>query len=171
MKYLIFMFLISISFGCKGQTKEFDSELKLADTNYVVLDYKSDWNWIFKAAIPTNISKKELAEVEEIIQKAIAENNEKQRKILERYNKKHPDNQRTETGFELDTKGFKRQYVPVINQNGEKEVWINFSCDGWGSKYWKLELMEMADGGNCYFNLKVNLETGTYSDLRINGYV
>jgi len=35
---------------------------------------------------------------------------------------------------------------------------------------WKNDLMIVDDGGNCYFNLKVNLTNKTYSELMINGY-
>jgi hypothetical protein len=58
----------------------------------------------------------------------------------------------------------------VINQEGEKEIWINFFCNEWESVGWKTDLMIVLDGGNCYFNLKVNLTNKTYSELIINGY-
>ncbi|WP_340067234.1 hypothetical protein [Ascidiimonas aurantiaca] len=34
----------------------------------------------------------------------------------------------------------------------------------------KKDLMIVHDGGNGYFNLKVNLTNKTYSELSINGY-
>ena len=58
----------------------------------------------------------------------------------------------------------------MINQEGEKEIWINFFCNEWESDGWKNDLMIVLDGGNCYFNLKVNLTNKTYSELIINGY-
>jgi len=165
MRQLIFILLISLT-ACNGQTKKADqtiekqttvSQFQLPDSNYVILDYKSDWYWIYKNAKPTTLSKNELAEIEEIIKKAVKENNEKQGESLEKHNKEFPDNQWTETGFELTTKGFKRQYVPVINDKGQKEIWINFFCDDWGSENWKSDIMIVDDGGNCYYSLKVRL--------------
>ncbi len=177
-RQLIFILLIFLT-ACKGQTNKVDqtidkqtetSNIEIPDSTYVILDYKSDWYWLFKDAKPTTLTENELAEIESIIEKAVRENNEQQQENLEKHNTENPDNQWTETGFELSTKGFKRQYVPVINSEGQKEIWINFFCDDWGSENWKSELMEVDDGGNCYFNLKVNLETMTYSELYINGY-
>jgi hypothetical protein len=173
-----FILLIFLT-ACNGQTKktgqtiEKQSEnfhFQLPASNYIILKYKSDWHWIFKDAKPTKLSQKELSEIEKIIEKAIGENNKQQQEYLEMHNNKYPDNQWTKTGFELKTIGYKRQYVPVINDKGQKEIWINFFCDGWGIKNWKSDLMVFDDGGNCAFNLKVNLETMTYSELHINGY-
>lgn len=86
------------------------------------------------------------------------------------HHKEYPDNPWTETGFELETKGYKRQYVPVINSDGQKDTWINFFCAEWRSENWKSSIIIVDDGGNCFFNLKVNLATKMYSELYINGY-
>lgn len=177
MQHWIIIFLILLT-ACTEKAKDAADnlsektkpEFQLSDSTYVILEFKSDWYWIFKAVEPTNLSRSELAEVEEIIQVAVKENNEQQRKNLKEHNGNHSDNKWTETGFELELEGFKRQYVPVINKDGQKEIWINFFCDDWESGNWKSEIMMVNDGGNCYFNLKVNLETKTYSELRINGY-
>lgn len=178
MKQLLLILIISLT-ACNGQTKQADktiekqivsSNFQIPDSTYVILDYKSDWHRIFKDAELTTLSENELDEVEKIIEQAIKENNEQQRESLEKHNTIYPNDRWTETGFELKTKGFKRQYVTVINDKGQKEIWINFFCNDWGSENWKSDLMEVNDGGNCYFNLKVNLEKKTYSELYINGY-
>ena len=178
MRHLVFILLISIT-ACNEQTKKADLTIEkqtasfhfqVPDSSYVILDFKSDWYRIFKDAKPTSLSENELSEIEKIIVQAVKENNEQQKERLEMHNKEYPDNQWTETGFELKTRGFKRQYVPVMNSDGQREIWTNFFCHDWGSENWKSEIMQVNDGGNCYFNLKVNLETGTYSELYINGY-
>jgi hypothetical protein len=154
--------------------KQTASELifDLPKSEYAILPLDSSTNWLslFKNAKPAELNQSELAEIEEIIGIAIRENNQKQDEELVEHNKTYPDNQLTETGYELKLDGFKRQYVSVINEKGEKEIWINFFCNDWNSDKWKTELMIVKDGGNCYFNLKVNLTKKAYSDLRINGY-
>jgi len=70
--------------------------------------------------------------------------------------------------FVIDLKKYKRQYIAVINSKGEKEVWVNCFCDTW-KKNWRKELIFVLDGGNCYFNLKINLTKGEYYDLMVNG--
>ncbi|MEJ4087647.1 hypothetical protein [Galbibacter orientalis] len=177
MKALIFIILISIS-SCNEtkKTTEIEStentqtEFKLVESDFVILPFNNDWHWIFKDVQPTKLTQSELIEIESILKIAVKENNERQKVNLKKHNEEYPKNKWSETGFELKLNGKKRQYVPVINQNGEKEIWINFFCNNWESDSWKTDLMIVHDGGNCYFNLKVNLTNKAYSELMINGY-
>lgn len=155
MEKLIFIFLILIS-SCKEVTKTQDIEnnektepkFELAASNFVILTYQPKWHWTFENAKPTELSNSELIEIENIIKKAIKENNEIQKS-------------------EVKFNGYKRQYVPIINNKGQKEVFVNFFCNDFGANNWKTELVQVEDGGNCYYNLKFNLVTKTYK-LEIN---
>jgi hypothetical protein len=69
----------------------------------------------------------------------------------------------------FETYQYKRQYVAVFNSEGEKEVWVNAFCNTFYSN-WKSEILVVDDGGNCYFNLKINLTTNTCFELMVNGY-
>jgi hypothetical protein len=62
---------------------------------------------------------------------------------------------------------YKRQYVPVTNDYGQKIIWINFFCDYYS--YWKKQPIIASGGGKCYFQVKVNLTTKYYYDFSING--
>jgi hypothetical protein len=64
---------------------------------------------------------------------------------------------------------YRKQLIVATNRKGEKEVWVNCFCDTWGSDRWKTEIMIVDDGGNCYFNFKINLKTKKYYDLGVNG--
>lgn len=175
MKMLMIISLISI-YACHETQdmtankieKDIQAKFELPSSEYVILSSHSDL--IFKAGEPTNLNQAELIEIEQILKLAIKENNEEQKLLLKNHNEQYPQQIWSETGFELKIDGFKRQYVPIINEQGEKEIWINFFCDDWGNEDWKNELMEVDDGGNCYFNLKVNITKKSYSELYINGY-
>jgi len=179
MRILLLISIIVTLSACNNTKEKGDSELEqtmtehkfdLPKSEYVILPFDASWYWIFKGVKQTELSKSELMEIEKIIESAVEENNKQQNDELIKHNNTYPDNQLTKTGYELKLEGFKRQYVPVINEKGEREIWVNFFCDDWGSKNWKSGLIRVKDGGNCYFNLKVNLETKTYSELSINGY-
>ncbi|MGD0710585.1 MAG: hypothetical protein ABR968_05330, partial [Bacteroidales bacterium] len=62
-----------------------------------------------------------------------------------------------------DLTAYKRQYVAVINNFGQKIVWVNFFCDN--SSYWKTQPIIVSGGGGCYFQLKVNLTLKYYYDF------
>lgn len=158
-RILLFITLILIS-SCnnKNKTPEIESNHKpkttfnLAASDYTIIPFNKQLNWIFKEAKPTELSRQELIEIEDILNIVIVD---------------HSDSKGTD--YEVTLEGMRRQYVPVINQNGEKEVWINFFCDDPENEDGKKNLITVLDGGNCHFNLKVNLTTKTYSDLYVNG--
>ncbi len=124
----------------------------LKGDDYVVFEYKEDIFIPFKKSTKTTLSESELAEIELILKKMVRENHNG-----------------TGSMSTISLKGKKRQYVPVINKNGEKEVWINFFC-GVHHNEWRNDIVVVFDGGNCYFNVKVNLAHMKYYDLIINGY-
>ncbi len=70
--------------------------------------------------------------------------------------------------IDLTKNDYKKQLVAVTNSKGEKEVWVNCFCRTWDTR-WKTEIMHVDDGGNCYFNFKINLTTKKYYDLGVNG--
>jgi len=114
------------------------------------------------------LTTKELIEIETILIKFINDYNPKQLKQFEKINKAHPEFKLDKKHFIIDLDGYKRQYISVINRNGEKEVWINFMCDT-GDGDWRKELIVVDDGGNCYFKLKINITKGNHYDFFVNG--
>ena len=71
--------------------------------------------------------------------------------------------------IDLNKRNYRKQLMAVVNAKGEKEVWVNCFCDTWGSDKWKREIVMVTDGGNCYFNFKLNLTTKKVYDLQVNG--
>ena len=71
--------------------------------------------------------------------------------------------------IDLMKRSYRKQIIAVMNKYGQKEVWVNCFCDAWGSDDWKTKILTVDDGGNCYFNLRINLATKKYSDLMVNG--
>lgn len=70
---------------------------------------------------------------------------------------------------------YKFQYVCM--ELDEKIVFVQAICkdsdflesmDEKGNLFWKKELSIIADGGNCYWTVKVNLDDKNYADLIIN---
>lgn len=176
MNRIIGILLILIS-SCKESVKTDETNIKqktqiafqLPNTEYTILTYNPKWHWTFKEDVqPSQLNQSELIEIEHFIKTAIKQNNELQKNNLNNHNKKYPDDQITQTGYELKLKGFKRQYIPIINDEGQKIVLINFFCDALEEEDWKTKIIQVEDGGNCYYNLKVNVTTKEYYELEIN---
>lgn len=62
---------------------------------------------------------------------------------------------------------YKRQYFGLIDENGNKLIWVNFFSSDFPK--WRKELVFVMDGGYRYFNIKVNLGAEEVFDLEING--
>ncbi len=117
--------------------------LPLSDTDYVVLQTET---LAFKNSKSTDISSEELEILHVVISRCI--HNEKNKL--------------------LSPTKYKRQYFPVINEKGDKEVWVNCFCRNIDGN-WKEELILVQDGGNCFFQLKVNLKAKKYYEFTVNG--
>jgi len=122
---------------------------------------------VFENCKPAQLTNDDIALIERLLTDCINEYNSRTEKSLKKYNRFHE-----EKYLLIDLKQHKRQYVVVTNSSGEKEVWINCFCDAWGfnNSGWRKYPIDVDDGGNCYFNLKINLTTGKYYDLMVNGY-
>jgi len=69
--------------------------------------------------------------------------------------------------FEL--KDYFKQCVAIRNKNNEREVWVNLLCHRTDIDELKYFVVETYDGGDCYLNVKVNLDKEEYYDLTVNG--
>ncbi|GAB5523049.1 MAG: hypothetical protein Roseis2KO_09210 [Roseivirga sp.] len=153
--YVLNILFLGVLVSCRvasDSIQKGDQTVMLKGNDYVVFEYREDIFIPFKKSTKTTLSESELAEIEIILKKMVRENNSGAGSMSA-----------------ISLKGKRRQYVPVINKNGEKEVWINFFCSVRDDK-WKGEIIAVFDGGNCFFNLKINLTEMTYYDLRVNGY-
>lgn len=125
-------------------------------------------HWIFKDPEPADLTTEDLQKIEIILLECINNYNTEQEKKIEEYKNKYPEHRLNNKNFNIDLARYKRQYIAVINSKGEKEVWVNCFCNTLGTD-WRKNLIIVLDGGNCYFNLKINLTKGEYFDLIING--
>ena len=67
----------------------------------------------------------------------------------------------------LPLENYKIQFFGGINE-GERILWANYFCDD-ANIDWEKEIVSVDDGGNCFFNVKINLETREIFDFYING--
>ncbi|MBL8016555.1 MAG: hypothetical protein JNK43_04735 [Ignavibacteria bacterium] len=73
--------------------------------------------------------------------------------------------------FGRKLENYYRQFAGAVLENGDKVIWINCFCyvDNDYFRKWKEDFIMVDDGGNCFFNVKVNLNTSGYFDLMVNG--
>jgi hypothetical protein len=168
-------FVLTICLTSCGQTKT-ETKIKEQQQNgytvdssvVAILPFDTNKYWVFKDSKQTDLTNDNLQKIETILNKCINEYNLKQERQFEEINDKHPEYKLDKKNFTIDLTRYKRQYVAILNSKGEKETWVNCFCVA-GNQNWKKNLIFVKDGGNCYFNLKINLTTGQYHDLMVNG--
>lgn len=102
-----------------------------------------------KTLKPFDLEQNELIQLDKIIEKCFIENKGKLKK----------------------KENYIYQGIPVINENGEKEIWVSCYCKDKDEKEsFKYYLKEVCDGGNCNVHLKVNLTKNNYSELNVAGF-
>jgi hypothetical protein len=145
MKYLTLVLLTT--FGCFSKIQ---AKSNIDTSQYVVLKYGN--YKVFDNAKPTTLSVSEINQIDELLIKAINEFNDDKNHHVKI----------------MPLSKYKIQFVPVINSNGEKEVWINCFCETDGIR-WRKEIIFVEDGGNCYFQLKINLNIMKWYSFEVNG--
>ena len=136
-------------------------------SQYVILSFHPSATWIFQDVQPAALDSADLMAIEQLISESIKEYNTTQVKALEKLKEKDPNATVHKGEYVIDFTTYKRQYVAIINKKGEKEVWVNCFC--MDLKNWRTEIVQVMDGGNCFFHLKINLSKKTYYELSVNG--
>jgi len=113
-----------------------------------------------------DITKAEFDFIEEVSRECISNYN---KNVMNGFKKRGEKRKYAKMYQIKDLKNYKIQYVPYLNEKGEKEIWINGFCDDFDSD-WKRDIIYVFDGGNCYFSIKLNVLTGECLAIGTNGY-
>jgi hypothetical protein len=129
------------------------------DTSLIaIIPFENSREWLFdKSYSPTTLTQKDVEKIEMLLTSCVND-----------YNKKLSADYKQYFSIDLIKGKYKRQYVAVINKKGDKEVWVNCFCQTHNDN-WRTSIIIVDDGGNCYFNLKINLTKEKCYDLIVNG--
>lgn len=106
---------------------------------------------------PTTLTQHELHNIDSLLVACVTDYN------------KSLDKDHKEWSIPLNNNNYFKQIIAVTNKKGQKEVWVNCFCVTMDNNKWKRDILIVEDGGNCYFNFKINLATMIFFDLRVNG--
>ncbi|WP_258104493.1 hypothetical protein [Marinoscillum sp. MHG1-6] len=159
---IITLLILTFATSCSNRNNKETSErinfrfailnLPAEEFRYITQDFANVWN-------PDTI---DLIKAEQLIKKAV----------------------RTTEGELLSIQSlpnYFRQYVGFLNSAGERMLWVNALCDikdgmvenngefelqPWP---WKTEPIIVDDGGDCYWNILINIDKQEYSNFYVNG--
>lgn len=129
--------------------------------------------YIFENVKAAALLPEEVARVDTLLAASVEAHNQAQvaelgdmREIMHKYD---PKVRLHEERYYLNLANYKRQLIVVTNAQGEKIVWVNCFCREGSQASWRHQIIEVVDGGNCYFNIKLNLTRRIWYDMMING--
>jgi hypothetical protein len=176
MELVTLLYLSIVSLSNFGQTttdfkgKSMSNGNVAQDTSRIaVFAFDPNQHWMFKNCRPTDLTNSEIDSVEILLAKFIKDYNSIQDRKLQELHKKHPDDKVQSSYYIIELSRYRRQYIATINSQGEKEVWINCFCGNLISD-WRKRLVMVQDGGNCYFQIKVNITAKRCYEFMVNGY-
>jgi hypothetical protein len=165
MKLILFA-LIIVGTSCSSHLKHNNTvqeKLNYDTSKIAIIPFTNSLYWLFDSLRyhSSNLTQEDILEIEKIFNESVSDNNSK---LLSEETKKY---------FTIDLKkmGYKRQYVCVISDNEEKIIFVNCFCKSFTGNDWRRFLLQVDDGGRCYFSLKINLTKKKYFDFFVNGVV
>jgi hypothetical protein len=130
-----------------GQVNNYKGIDTVTYKDYGFFSYDTTFYQLFpKDATPYDLTNEDLTQIETILKSCVKDAN---------------------LTFEL--KDYFKQCIAVRNKNNEREVWINLLCNPKEVDEVKYFVIQTEDGGDCYFNVKLNLDRKDCYDLYING--
>jgi hypothetical protein len=136
---------------------EADANANVTDTTTATIKFEpAQMSMFSETASPATLEPQEIKQIDSTLALAVEDHNKTLGQDMQ--------------SMKIDLAGrlYKKQLVAIINSQGEKEVWVNCFCDDFSTP-WRTRLLFVDDGGSCYFNLKINLKSRRYYDLRVNG--
>lgn len=126
------------------------SSATLLNSKFAFFTYNPDhYNYFSKNVESIDLKQADLKIIDEILYKCIKENPTRLTRQSIKYNK---------------------QCIAVKNSKNEIEVLVFCSCNGNVDKEeFKYQIAQVNDGGDCFFNVKLNLKKKSYTELNING--
>jgi len=154
----LLIFIGVVSCGQNKSSTATKNEQLLFDTNKIaILPIDTTNHRLFKNTSSTELTKQDLKIIYGLLTACINSHN---------FNR---DTTNTFSKY-IHLSKYKLQYVPFIDSKGDKKVYINGFCVLDDFTYWKQTLVDVADGGSCFFHVTLNLTTNKYEKLFINAY-
>ena len=162
MKYILCLVFIVAGFLSYGQSASSD--------HYVILPFDTAvYTSLPQDCTQATLNIDDFANIERVLSFCVNKYNRSQTTVYREIVKKLPDQDLKINDYVIDLKRYYRQYIVVYNKRGEKEVWVNCFCNIQSLRNWREKAVIVMGGGNCFFNVRINLTRKSFSDFMVNG--
>ena len=118
----------------------------------------------------TDLIEGEIIKCEKLLKSYILDYNKEAIMRFDLIKKKYPNQRFYSKDFTIELKDYGRQYIAALSDKGDKVVYVNCYCNPAEFSYRDKELVDVDDGGNCYFDFKVDLNKNEIFDFATNGW-
>ena len=137
-----------------------NSQPLIYDTSKIaIIPYHQDIPWIndYDVDSPADLTQQDISDVKKIFEQSVTD-----------HNNKIPDPVKKNPHYIIDLKNrdYKTQYVCTINRKNEKIVYVCCFCNLVGLP-WRTSVF-IAEEGNCFFTVKIDLITKKYFDFSLD---
>ena len=172
--YILTIFILGCSHNTKNGSTTSSYTYSIDSIDITVFVSDSMKNQIFPnnyKVVNTEIS--EIVECETLLKTYIAQYNQRGILRADSLNKRHRIKYSSEAidveQFLIDLKNYGRQYISAIDNRNHKLVYINCFCNPLEFPYRHKDWVFVFDGGNCFFQLKIDLTDKKVIDFSENG--
>jgi hypothetical protein len=145
-------------------------KVTLDSLDFNVIKYDTSYSYIFPTKFKAiDLSDEEIIQCETLLKSFMVGYNAEAIKRFNEMTEKYPSAQFKLAEFKIELKNYGRQYMTVVSDNGDKIVYVNCFCNPAHFNYRDKELVHVDDGGNCFFNFKVDLRTKKIFEFMENG--
>jgi len=165
MKQLMFILFLTCSNLIIGQNKDVKIPARIVEVDTLHGDYIAI---IQNSKSEISLSKKEMNIIEKLLRESVNIYNLKQTEKIAKYRFENPQVDSYNENFKIDLKKYRRQYFPYLSKSG-KEVKVNCFCEMRDDENWKIDKIDVDDGGSCYFHLIIDLKKKKIIKFYTNG--
>lgn len=116
----------------------------------------------------TDLSFDDIVKIEKLITIKVANYNHELQKQTDSDDRKLPDGAWRGEPIDHPEKYYK-QFLAVVNSKREKVVWVLCFCSPEEKRFWKKFMATVYGGGDCFFQVEINLTTNTILQFNVNG--
>jgi hypothetical protein len=142
------------------------------DFNVLKIDSSSNLiSYLFPPAYKlSDLNDLEIIKCEKLLSQFIDEYNKDAKLNYKGIMKQYPETSLSEDDLTIKLNEYSRQFIPVANERGQKIIYVNCFCHPEEYEYRDKYLVEVMDGGICYFNFKIDLDEMEILDFMVNGF-
>jgi hypothetical protein len=170
-KILILTVIYILLSSCMQKHKVNDIKIPPRDIGVDTTDGKQYKTIILDEGVPKDVSlsNREMMTLDIVLNRMVEQFNIEREAAFNEWKLRNPRSSDKISNSIIDLRYYKRQYIISLNDKREKIVRVNCFCSHGDSEFWKTNVVEVMDGGKCYFSLVVNLDTNQLIYFQTNG--